>query len=454
MDETIAAISTPLGQGGICVIRMSGDSAIAIADEITRLSGSLKPSQLDGYRCAYGRIEDEGETIDEAIVTIFRAPRSYTGEDVVEISAHGGTYIARRVLQACLSHGARIAAAGEFTKRAFLNGKLDLTRAEAVADLISATDRLASRAALTARDGALFKRATGIANELKSCSAALAAWIDYPDEDTGEVDANEFKRDLLKCRDELRQLLNGYEQGQILKTGIPTAIIGRPNTGKSTLMNLLAGSRRSIVSDTAGTTRDVVTQGVRLGEITLLLADTAGIRESADEIESVGVELARGEAKRSQLILAVFDGSCELTADDERVINECSGIPAIAILNKQDLNQCVNLQRLQDSFARVVPMSAKKGIGQDELLAAIRELFDMDAFDAGAAVVANERQRGAVAQAVSETDAAIGAIDDGVSLDAVGVCVESALDAILTLTGERASEQIVDEVFSRFCVGK
>ena len=452
--NTIAAIATPLGIGGIGVVRISGEDAFAVADRLIKTAQNCLVSEMSGYTCAYGRAYDAEGDIDEVVVTVFRAPRSYTGEDVVEISSHGGVYLVGRILRACCENGARLALAGEFTKRAFLSGKLDLTQAEAVADLISAQGKQAAKAALTARDGALFHKIDHVCGHLVEQAAHLAAWIDYPEEEIVEVDARELSSILQNCEEELSRLLDSYDAGRVIREGIDAAIVGRPNVGKSTLMNLLSGYRRSIVADLAGTTRDVVSDTVQLGDIVLHLSDTAGIRSSDDPVERAGVELAVEHLERAQLVLAVFDGSQPLDEDDCKVISFCKGMTSIALVNKNDLKQVLNLKELEGHFSRVLSLSAKEGNGAEKLRELIQQLFRLGAFDSSAAMLANERQRAGVLHAVSEIREAKEAIDSGVSYDAVCVCIENAIDRLLELTGKRASQKVVDQVFSRFCVGK
>lgn len=452
--NTIAAIATPLGVGGIGVVRISGPDAFAVADRMLRVVGHPAVSKMPGYTCAYGRAFDADGDIDEVIVTVFRTPRSFTGENVVEISSHGGVYIVRRILRACCENGARPALAGEFTKRAFLNGKLDLTRAEAVADLIAAQGKQAAKAALTARDGALFHKIDDICSRLVGQAAHLAAWIDYPEEEIDEVDAQEIRRVLQEAETQLQQLLDTYDAGRVIREGIDAAIVGRPNVGKSTLMNLLSGSRRSIVADLAGTTRDVVSDTVNLGDIVLHLSDTAGIRSSDDPVEKAGVELAVEHLERAQLVLAVFDGSQPLDEDDQKVMDFCRGMTSIALVNKNDLPQKLEMQILEERFTTVLSLSAKDGDGADKLKERIQELFGLGAFDSSAAMLANERQRSGVLDAAANVRDAIEAINSGISFDAVCVCIENAIDRLLELTGKRASQEVVDQVFSRFCVGK
>ena len=435
-------------------MRISGEDAFTVADGLVRTAQDRTVSEMQGYTCAYGRAYDAEGDIDEVVVTVFRAPRSFTGEDVVEISSHGGVYLVRRILRACCENGARPALAGEFTKRAFLNGKLDLTQAEAVADLISAQGKQAAKAALTARDGALFHKIDHICGRLLEQAAHLAAWIDYPEEEIVEVDAVGLASVLQDCEAELSRLLDSYDAGRVIREGIDTAIVGRPNVGKSTLMNLLSGYRRSIVADLAGTTRDVVSDTVQLGDIVLHLSDTAGIRSSDDPVERAGVELAVEHLERAQLVLAVFDGSRLLDEDDRKVISFCKGMVSIALVNKNDLPQVLDLHELEERFSVVLSLSAKEGNGTEQLRQRIQELFGLGIFDSAAAMLANERQRAGVLDAVSEIREGREALVSGVSYDAVCVCLENAIDRLLELTGKRASQEVVDQVFSRFCVGK
>ena len=299
MSQTIAAISTPPAPAGLGVIRLSGDEAVAVASRVFRPGRAGRDlAGLKGYTAAYGHVFDEEGDIDDCVALVFRAPHSYTGEDVVELSCHGGLYLLRRVLRAVLAAGARPAGAGEFTRRAFLNGKLDLTRAEAVMELIAADGRLSARTALAAREGNLYRRMETVKNELVGLSAHFSAYVDYPDEDIPALDEAALDGVLARAEESLSSLLATYDAGRVLREGVDTVIVGSPNVGKSTLMNWLAGCERSIVTPVAGTTRDVVEETVRLGDVVLRLSDTAGIRETNDAVESIGVQRAIPQGKR------------------------------------------------------------------------------------------------------------------------------------------------------------
>ncbi|HAE51733.1 MAG TPA: tRNA uridine-5-carboxymethylaminomethyl(34) synthesis GTPase MnmE, partial [Ruminococcus sp.] len=320
--HTIAAISTPNAVGGIAVIRISGNNAISVAERIFKPFGNQKISDMSGYTCCYGIAHDNGERLDDCILTVFKAPHSYTGEDVVEISCHGGLFISRKILRTALKNGAENAEAGEFTKRAFMNGKLDLTQAEAVMDIISAKSDMELKIAEELREGAAFRKSRICSQKLMKILGDLAAWADYPEEDIPEVEPDKLCEELDTVRKELFSLVENYDAGRILREGVSTVIVGKPNVGKSTLFNCLAGCERSIVTDISGTTRDVVEESVKIGDIVLRLSDTAGIHETEDIIEGIGIGIAEKMIDSSELIIAVFDGSCPCTEDDLKLINK------------------------------------------------------------------------------------------------------------------------------------
>ena len=453
---TVCAVSTPLAEGGISVIRISGDKAISIAERIFKPLSRESVSDMAGYTCAYGKIAEpeSGRTVDEGVLTVFRAPRSYTGEDVCEISCHGGVYVTKKVLRLCLESGARLADRGEFTKRAFLNGKLSLTQAEAVMDIISAEGEYALSSANLTRSGSLFKKITEIRSSLVGELASLAAWVDYPDDDIPAVTDESLKGALDNADRDLSQLLRDYDSGMILKSGIDTAIVGKPNVGKSTLMNLLLGYDRSIVTDIAGTTRDVIEETATLGEYTLRLSDTAGIREASDQVEAIGVELAKKRIDRAMLILAVFDSSDTLSDEDRELISllKESGKRVIVILNKTDLGSRIESEF--EGFESLISVSAKTEDCRELIRAEVAKLFPVGQFDPDSTVFANERQKDCVRRAYEHIRTAEEALSAGETFDAVTVLISAAADELLELTGEKATEAVVNEVFSRFCVGK
>lgn len=454
-SSVIAAISTPLAPAGLGVIRLSGEGAAALADRVFRPAGRGKSlSALPGYTALYGTVYDAEGDIDECVALVFRAPHSYTGEEVVELSCHGGLYLLRRTLRAVLDAGARPAEAGEFTRRAFINGKLDLTRAEAVMDLIAANGRLAAKTALAAREGAVYRKLEEVRGVLLGAAANLSAFVDYPDEDIPELTPEALGSQLAAARDSVEGLLATFDAGRVIREGIDTVIVGSPNVGKSTLMNLLAGCERSIVTPIAGTTRDIVEETIRLGDVLLRLADTAGIRSTNDEVESIGVRRAKSRMETAALVLAVFDGSRPLTADDRRMAEEAAGPNAIAIINKSDLGLKINEEYISSLFPRVVITAAKAGDGLAALEDAVRDAVGLQGMDGTEPLLANERQRRCAALCLDCLKEGLDALKAGMTLDAVEVSIDGAISAILELTGERATEAVVDEVFARFCVGK
>ena len=452
--STIAAVSTPNAMGGIAVIRISGENALSIAEKVFSPYGDKKVSDMAGYTCAYGIAHDGEERLDDCILTVFRAPHSYTGEDIAEISCHGGLYVSRKVLRAVLKNGAVNAEGGEFTKRAYLNGKLDLTQAEAVMDIISAKGERELRMAENLREGAAFKKADVCSKKLLKILGDLAAWADYPEEDIPEVRPENIKSELTEVRDELRSLIRNYDSGRILREGVATAIIGRPNVGKSTLFNCLSGCERSIVTEIAGTTRDIIEETVRVGDITLRLSDTAGIHDTDDVIEGIGVEMAEKMIESSELIIAVFDGSCPLTEDDVQLINKINADKAIAVINKNDVEQLIDTSLLTNKIKHIVYLSAKENTGVDDLHRHIEEIFRLNEADFDTATAANERQKKCIDNALEGIESAISSLEIGEMLDAVNVLIDDAEQSLLQLTGQKITEAVVDEVFSRFCVGK
>lgn len=455
MSKTIAAIATPAAPAGLGVIRISGREALTVAGRIFRPAAKNKELEsIPGYTALYGHVYDEEGDIDDCVALVFRAPHSYTGENVVELSCHGGLYLLRRVLRAVIAAGAAPAAAGEFTRRAFVNGKMDLTGAEAVMELIAAQGDLAARTALAAREGLLYRRLEGVKDRLLGLAAGYAAYVDYPDEDIPELKPEAMAADLRKAEQELTTLLETFDAGRMLREGVDTAIVGSPNVGKSTLMNLLAGCERSIVTSLPGTTRDVVEETVRLGDVVLRLSDTAGIRETEDLVEGIGVRRSRDRLASAALVLAVFDGSRPMTEDDREVARCAAAGPAVAVVNKADLPAAAELEEIRRLFPETVVISAEKGEGLEELSTAVARVTGVAGLNAAEPLLATERQRDCAARALDCVLEALGALDAGMALDAAAVSVDGAITAILELTGERTTDAVVDQVFARFCVGK
>ncbi len=460
--DTVVAISTPRAQGGISVIRISGENALAAADCIfSPLSRKEKPSQMQGYTCAYGFfLDSDGNRIDDGILTVFRTPHSYTGEDVVELSCHGGIYVTDKLLRRIYECDVSPAGAGEFTKRAFLNGKMSLTQAEAVADIISAQGDAFCRTAVSIKDGSTYRETEKLSQRLITVLGAVAAWIDYPEEDIDEITPKSMRAELSDISLELKKISATYDRGRILRQGIKAVIAGKPNAGKSTLMNLLCGCERSIVTDIAGTTRDVIEETVRLGDILLRLSDTAGIRTSSDVIEQAGIDLAYRHMEQAELIIAVFDGSVPLNEYDFELISRCkallgSGTRVIACINKCDKETICEKKIIYDSFQQVVEISAKNNSALDTIQTVLTNMYMTDSIDnITQTLIVNERQKLCIDMAAARIDEALTALDSGITLDAVNVVLDEAENALLKLNGQKASEEVVNEVFSHFCVGK
>ncbi len=452
-EKTIAAISTPLGEGALGVIRISGDDAIHVADKCFRAFSGEKLISFEGYRAAYGEVLDsQGAVLDDAVALVFRAPKSYTGENVVELSLHGGTVVLRKVLRRVFECGAVAAAGGEFTKRAFLNGKLDLAKAESVMGLISARNDASLKISRAARDGRISRETAAITDKLLETAASLAAFADYPDEDIPSLSFDNFSALLDACESSLSRLISTYDAGKLLREGISCCIVGKPNVGKSTLMNLLCGTTRSIVTDIAGTTRDIIESSVTVGDISLTLSDTAGIHDTADTVEELGVERAQEKIETSELILAVFDASAPFDENDKRLLESIENKKAIIIINKTDLPEM--LDKSVFGGLETLEISAKQGVGYDELSKKIAAVCKTDMLSPDDTVLINERQLDCARRAWDAVCEAKTALLLGVTLDAVGVCVDDAIAALLELTGKRVTNEVTDEVFKRFCVGK
>lgn len=450
----IAAISTPVGTGGVGIIRISGENSIAIADKIFTASSGKKLSDSQGYKAHFGKVFDNGIAVDEAVCLVFRAPHSYTGENVVEINCHGGIFITQKILRLVLQNGATPALPGEFTKRAFLNGKMDLSKAESVMSLISAQGEQGANAAFNILEGSLSRKIEEINSSLLSAAAHIAAWVDYPDDEISEIKSDELRKTLKSANNCITELLNRFDSGMAVTTGVDAAIVGKPNVGKSTLMNLLTGFDRSIVTSVAGTTRDVVEETVNLNGCILRLSDTAGMHKTADEVEKLGVDRSKVRLERASVIFAVFDNSRELNEDDFSLIEMCQGHIVIPVLNKSDLPNKADVSYIEKFLGEAMPISAKNASGYDELCDKVTTIIGTKDFDTSSAMLVNERQRLCCEKASKSLEEAVNAIDYGLTLDAIGVCIDDAVSALLELTGQKANEAVINEVFRQFCVGK
>ena len=471
--STIAAIATPFGRGGIAVIRISGENALGVAEKMFITGCGAALSEIEGGSAVYGKIISGGERIDDGIATVFRAPRSYTGEDTVEISCHGGILLTERVLKTAFDLGAVQAGPGEFTQRAFLNGKIDLSGAEAVIGLIDAENEEKLRLCASHASGVLKKRCDEISERLIKLLSSVYVKLDYPEEDLAEVSESDFKAEMEAIYGLLSATAATYKQGKAVSEGVYTAIIGKPNTGKSSLLNALAGEQKAIVTSVAGTTRDVIEEKVNAGRITLRLFDTAGIRESDDVVERIGIERARAKADEAELIIAMLDTSRPLDREDGEIISLAaeaviSGKSVILALNKSDteqhfdtddvkkaLDDATRNRPFDENRVKLCKISAQTGQGVEELKGIAEAFFCEGYVDYGSvAVIANARQNSAVCEAMGALKRAIAAFECGMGADVCGLDLEAALAAIGLLDGRTVTDRITNEIFHNFCVGK
>lgn len=459
--DTVAAVSTPYGKGGVALIRISGDKAIEIAEKVFFPSNKKLLSECKSNVAYHGEIfksfENNKIQIDDGLATIFRAPRSFTGEDTVEICCHGGVLVTQNVLSACLLAGARHATAGEFTRRAFINGKMGLNEAEALGNLLeSETEEqmLASRAGMR---GVLSEKTSEVYASLCSVLAAVFAHIDYPDEDLADMSEEEMLFALSTNEAKLQKLLDTYSTGRAVMSGINTVILGKTNAGKSSLYNMLVGTDAAIVTDIEGTTRDVISEKVKLGRVMLKLSDTAGIRESSDVVEKIGIDRARSAAENAELVLAVFDGSREQSDDERELVEYIKGLNAvkIAIINKSDIGCLPEYDEVARNFEYSVNISALKGDGYDELSSLVEKIYIDKSLDTGNdAMIVNARQNAAITSAIDSVKSAKDCVRLGLPLEICCADIESAMQSLSELDGRAVSEDVVSEIFSKFCVGK
>ena len=459
--DTIAAISTPPGKGGVALIRISGVDADRIAEKVFVSATGKEYRAIPPRVQSYGYVMDGGERVDDVLLTRFPAPSSYTGEDMVEISCHGGILVTRTVLEAVLSAGARAAEAGEFTRRAFIGGKLSLTEAEAIGTLLEAESREQLRLSAEPARKRLSEKIEKIRYSLVTLMSSMYARIDYPDEDLGDFDDGEMLTSLGGILSELDRLIATYRTGRAVTEGVVAVLCGKPNVGKSSIYNLLVGEDAAIVTDIEGTTRDVLERSVPLGRVMLRIADTAGIRErdDMDVVERIGVAKSREMIAKSELLFAIFDISRPFDEEDEAIVSEISrhNVPKIALLNKSDLTPAFDKARLGDAFDYVIEVSVEKDESDaiSSLTGLVNALFTDERLVIGEdAVISSARQHAALQRGLDFLNLAIDSLDMGFSQDAASSDIERALGAISELDGRAVSEEIVSDIFSKFCVGK
>ena len=455
--STIASISTAPGIGGIGIIRMSGEKTFEIIDKIFKPKTHQNIEEIKGYTIKYGTIVENGEIVDEVLVSYFKAPKSYTTENMCEINSHGGNVIVRKILELCLKNGAELAEPGEFTKRAFLNGRIDLAQAESVIDVINAKSEKEAKSGIKQLEGFLSKEIKEIKQEILDVLVNVEVTIDYPEYDTPEVQEKEMKTMLESVKNRLEKLEKSFDNGKILKEGIKTAIIGKPNAGKSSLLNAILKEERAIVTDIAGTTRDTIEEFVTINGIPLKLVDTAGIREASDEVEKIGVEKSIKQAEDADLIIAIFDSSKELTDEDLEILKLINNKQSIILLNKTDLNSVIteNDERLKSVSKNILKISALNKTGIEELYDKISEMFNLNKinFD-NEILITNIRHKHIISNAIENVKKANEALILNMPIDITTIYIKDILEDLGEITGELVTEDVINEIFSKFCLGK
>lgn len=453
--STIIAISTAPGIGGIGIIRMSGEQCFEILDKVFKQKNKQNIEEIKGYSIKYGFIMEEEKIIDEVLVSYFKSPKSYTAENMCEINSHGGIVIMNKILDLCLRNGAELAQPGEFTKRAFLNGRLDLSQAEAVIDIINSKTEREAKVSIDQLEGNLSEKIEKIRKMIISVMADIEATIDYPEYDLEEVTNQKISNIL----DEVDILLNSLEKsfynGKILREGISTAIIGKPNAGKSSLLNIILNEERAIVTDIEGTTRDTIEEFISIEGVPLKIIDTAGIRNANDEVEKIGVNKAKEIAKKSDIIIAIFDINKKLTSEDREILDLLENRNAIILLNKIDLERKIDIKEIEKYNKPIVEISTKTRDGLDKLYDEISKMFKLNeiAID-GETIVSNERHKTIIINSRKNLDKARETIKNNMPIDIISTYLKEIIEELGKITGETVTEDVISEIFSKFCLGK
>ena len=455
--DTIAAIATAMSNSGIGIVRISGDEALDVADRIFRpKKGSRKVSDMETHTIHYGYVTDGDEVIDEVMLLIMKAPRSYTCEDTIEIDCHGGVLVMKKILETVLKYGARPAEPGEFTKRAFLNGRIDLSQAESVIDVINAQNELALKSSVSQLQGAVLKKIKAIRAVVLHEIAFIESALDDPEHVSLEGYPEQLHEIMSDAHSKVKKLLDSSDNGKMLKEGINTAIVGKPNAGKSSLLNILVGEERAIVTEIAGTTRDILQEQIQIGGIGLNVIDTAGIRDTEDIVEKIGVNKSREYIEKADLIIYVVDSSTELDENDQEIIEAIRDKKAIVLLNKSDLDAKTDASVLQTQLSKpILSISAKNNTGIHELETLIEEMFFSGKLSFNDEVyITNIRQKNALAEAQNSLKMVLQSIADGMPEDFFTIDMMNAYEALGTIIGESVGEDLVNEIFSKFCMGK
>lgn len=455
--DTIAAIATAMSNSGIGIVRISGDEALDVADRIFRpKKGSRKVSDMETHTIHYGYVTDGDEVIDEVMLLIMKAPRSYTCEDTIEIDCHGGILVMKKILETVLKYGARPAEPGEFTKRAFLNGRIDLSQAESVIDVINAQNELALKSSVSQLQGAVLEKIKAIRAVVLHEIAFIESALDDPEHVSLEGYPEQLHEIMSDAHSKVKKLLDSSDNGKMLKEGINTAIVGKPNAGKSSLLNILVGEERAIVTEIAGTTRDILQEQIQIGGIGLNVIDTAGIRDTEDIVEKIGVNKSREYIEKADLIIYVVDSSTELDENDQEIIEAIQNKKAIVLLNKSDLDTKTDASVLQTQLSKpILSISAKNNTGIHELETLIEEMFFSGKLSFNDEVyITNIRQKNALAEAQNSLKMVLQSIADGMPEDFFTIDMMNAYEALGTIIGESVGEDLVNEIFSKFCMGK
>ena len=437
---------------------MSGEKSFEILEKIFKAKKQQKIEDIKGYSIKYGNIIDENNVIvDEVLVSYFKAPKSYTTENMCEINSHGGNIVVKKILELCLKNGADLAEPGEFTKRAFLNGRIDLLQAESVIDVINAKSEREAKTGIKQLEGALSAEIAKIKQEILDVMVNIEVAIDYPEYDVEDVTNEQIKKMLLSIENKLKKLEKSFDNGKIIKEGIKTAIIGRPNAGKSSLLNAILKENRAIVTEFEGTTRDTIEEFVTINGIPLKLIDTAGIRKTDNEVEKIGIAKSREIANDADLIIAIFDSSKPLSEEDLEIIKIAKTKKSIIILNKQDLNPVIDekSKEFKEISKNIIKISALKNIGIDELYNKISKLFELNEINLdNDIVITNVRHKNLISKALNETKNAKEAIENNLPIDIIAIYIKNILEDLGNITGDAISEDIINEIFSKFCLGK